>query len=208
MRREQVFVTTKLWNEDARKGAVREAFAASMERLGLDALDLYLLHWPVPGKYLAAWRVLEELYAEGRIRAIGVSNFLVHHLEDFLPRVEVMPAVNQIEFHPRLQSPDLVRYCQERGIVVEAWSPIMRGRVTEIPEIVALAERLERTPVQVTLRWQIQRDIVTIPKSASPERIQANARIFDFELSPADMALMDRLDAGQRIGPDPDDFSF
>ena len=206
--RDEIFVTTKLWNEDARSGKVREAFEASMDRLGLDVLDLYLLHWPVPGKYLASWAVLEELYAEGRIRAIGVSNFMVHHLEDLLPQASVVPAVNQIEFHPRLQTPDLVRYCQERDIVVEAWSPIMRGDVGSVPEIAQLAERLGKTPVQVTLRWQIQRGIVTIPKSANPDRIRANAAIFDFALSATDMALMDSLDTHQRLGPDPDTFGF
>lgn len=206
--REEVFVTTKLWNEDSRSGKVREACLASLDRLGLETLDLYLLHWPVPGKFLAAWDVLQELYAEGRLRAIGVSNFLIHHLADLLPRASVVPAVNQIEFHPRLQSPELVRHCRDRGIVVEAWSPIMRGKVNEEPEIIALAERLGKTPVQVTLRWQIQRSIVTIPKSANPDRIRDNAAIFDFALSEADLATMDRLDANLRLGPDPDNFSF
>jgi diketogulonate reductase-like aldo/keto reductase len=206
--RDEVFVTTKLWNEDARQGNVREAFEASMDRLGLEVLDLFLLHWPVPGKYLAAWEVLEELYGEGRIRAIGVSNFLVHHLDDLLAHAKVVPAVNQIEFHPKLQSPELVGYCEERDIAVEAWSPIMRGQVVDVPEIVQLADALGKTPVQVTLRWQIQRGIVTIPKSANPERIRANADIFDFELDDAQMETMDSLDDGLRLGPDPDNFSF
>ena len=206
--REELFVTTKLWNEDSRQGTVREAFEASMARLDLDVLDLYLLHWPVPGKYLDAWKVLEELYAEGRIRAIGVSNFMVHHMEDLLAHAKVVPAVNQIEFHPKLQSPELVAYCRERDIVVEAWSPIMRGQVGDVPEIVRLAETLGKTPVQVTLRWQIQRGIVTIPKSANPERIRANADVFDFELDDAQMETMDGLDEALRMGPDPDNFSF
>ncbi len=206
--RDEVFVTTKLWNADSRSGQVREACLASLDRLGLETLDLYLLHWPVPGKFRAAWDVLQELYAEGRLRAIGVSNFMVHHLADLLPHASVVPAVNQIEFHPRLQSPELVRHCRELGIVVEAWSPIMRGKVNEEPEIIALAERLGKTPVQVTLRWQIQRGIVTIPKSANPDRIRDNAAIFDFALSDADLATMDRLDSNLRLGPDPDNFSF
>jgi len=206
--RDEIFVTTKLWNADARSGQVREACLASLDRLGLETLDLYLLHWPVPGTFLASREVLEELYAEGRLRAIGVSNFLIHHLADLLPRASVFPAVNQIEFHPRLQSPELVRHCRELGIVVEAWSPIMRGKVNEIPEIVALAERLGKTPVQVTLRWEIQRGIVTIPKSVHPERIRANADLFDFALSEADLALMDSLDTNLRLGPHPDTFDF
>ncbi|MDX9979287.1 MAG: aldo/keto reductase [Lentisphaeria bacterium] len=206
--REDLFVTTKLWNQDAREDRARAACLESLDRLGLDYLDLYLLHWPVPGKFLAAWEALEQLHAEGRLRAIGISNFLVHHLEALLPHVQTMPAVNQIEFHPRLQSPALVRRCRDLGIVVEAWSPIMRGRVNEEPEIVALAKRLGKTPVQVTLRWQIQLGLVTIPKSANPDRIRANAELFDFELSEADMALMDSLDTNLRLGPDPDHFDF
>jgi diketogulonate reductase-like aldo/keto reductase len=206
--RDEIFVTTKLWNADAREGNIRQAFEASMERLGLDVLDLYLLHWPVPGKYLAAWKVLEELYAEGRIRAIGVSNFLVHHLDDLLAHASVVPAVNQIEFHPKLQSPELVGYCLEHDIVVEAWSPIMRGQVNDVPEIVQLAGALGKTPVQVTLRWQIQRGIVTIPKSANPDRIRDNAEIFDFELDDVQMEIMDSLDDSLRLGPDPDNFDF
>lgn len=206
--REDIFVTTKLWNRDARENRARDACLESLDRLGLDYLDLYLLHWPVPGKFLAAWEVLEQLHAEGLLRAIGLSNFLVHHLDELLPRVQTTPAVNQIEFHPRLQSPALVRRCRDLGIVVEAWSPIMRGKVDEVPEIVEIAQRLGKTPVQITLRWQIQRGIVTIPKSVHPERIRANADIFDFELAEADMARLDSLDTNLRLGPDPDNFNF
>lgn len=208
--REQVFVTTKVWNDDQRPGhrGVLRAFHESLRRLGFDYVDLYLVHWPVKGKYKAAWRAMEEIYATGRARAIGVSNFLVHHLDDVLSDAHVKPMVNQFEFHPRLTQPHVVEACRRHGIVPEAWSPLMKGKVADIPQIREVAGRYGKTPAQVVLRWNLQRGIVTIPKSVRRERLAENAGLFDFELAPEDVARIDALDRGERVGPDPDNFSF
>jgi diketogulonate reductase-like aldo/keto reductase len=208
--REQVFVTTKVWNDEQRAGpdAVLRAFDESLRRLGFDYVDLYLIHWPVKGKYRQAWRVLETIYSTGRARAIGVSNFLVHHLEDVLSDAQVRPMVNQVEFHPRLQQPQLADLCRRQGIVEEAWSPLMKGKVAGIPQLRELAAQYGRTEAQVVLRWDLQRGIVTIPKSVRRERLAENAELFDFELAPDDMAAIDALDRGERLGADPDNFSF
>jgi diketogulonate reductase-like aldo/keto reductase len=208
--REQVFVTTKVWNDDQRAGhdAVLRAFDESLRRLGFDYVDLYLIHWPVKGKYKQAWRALEQIYASGRAKAIGVSNFLVHHLDDVLSDAQVRPMVNQVEFHPRLVQPQLVDYCRRNGIVQEAWSPLMKGKVAAIPQLRELAAKYGKTEAQVVLRWDLQRGIVTIPKSVRRERLAENADLFDFELAPEDVASIDALDRGERVGADPDNFSF
>lgn len=206
--REEIFVTTKLWNGDQRQGTMLSAFETSLEKLGLDYVDLYLIHWPVKGKYKESWRVLESIYESGRAKAIGVSNFLIHHLDDLMQDANVVPTVNQIEFHPFLQQPDLIAHCRKLGIVPEAWSPIMKGRVMQVPELVQIGEKYGKTAVQVTLRWMIQKEIITIPKSVKQARIQANGDIFDFALSDDDMAAIDNLDKNERIGPDPDNFNF
>ena len=152
--------------------------------------------------------MLEKIYQSGRARAIGVSNFLVHHLEDLLRDGQVVPSVNQVEFHPFLVQPELLRFCQSHKIQVEAWSPLMRGQIVTDPAVQKMAEKYRRTPAQIVLRWDLQHEVVTIPKSSRPSRIAANAQIFDFELSQADMNLLDALDEGRRIGPDPDRFDF
>ncbi len=208
--RDDVFITTKVWNEDVRGGhdRVLRAFDASLERLGLETVDLYLVHWPVADRFVEAWRALEKLYADGRVRAIGVSNFLRHHLKALLADCHVVPAVNQIEHHPRLQQPDLLAFCREHGIVVEAWSPIMKGRVLQVPELREIGERHGKTAAQVTLRWNLQNGVVTIPKSVHRERIAENADLFDFELSDDEMATIASLDRGERIGADPDHIPF
>ncbi len=208
--REEVFVTTKLWNDAQREGpdAVRRAFDESLGRLGLDELDLYLVHWPVDGRGTDTWRVLEELYEDGRCRAIGVSNFLVHHLEALLPGCRIVPMVNQVEFHPWLVQPELLAFCREHGIRHEAWSPLMQGRFLEVPELAAIGQAHGRTAAQVLLRWNLQKGSVTIPKSVRPERIRENAAIFDFELTEDEVARIDALDRGERIGPHPDEITF
>ena len=193
--------------ENAVKTALK-AFEESLEKLQTDYLDLYLIHWPKGERSVESWKALEELYAAGRVRAIGVSNFLVHHLEDFLPTCKVQPAVNQVEFHPELIQPGLLKYCQQKGIQPEAWSPIMKGRVNDIPVMQELAAKYGKTPVQIVLRWDIQKGVVTIPKSVKAERIISNANIFDFELSTEDMAKIDALDKSQRIGSHPDHISY
>ncbi|MGE5598629.1 MAG: aldo/keto reductase [Bacteroidota bacterium] len=206
--REEIFITTKVWNDDLRAGATRQAFQESLDRLGLDYIDLYLIHWPVKGRYHEAWKVMEEIYRSGRARAVGVSNFLLHHLQDLLEHTALVPAVNQIEFHPLLVQPELLRFCRAAGIQVEAWSPLMQGHALDVPEIRRLAEKYGRTPAQIVLRWDLQHEVVTIPKSVHRERIHENARIFDFELTEEDMLLLDGLDAGRRFGSDPDHFNF
>ena len=206
--REEIFLTSKVWNSDQGYKTTLEAFEESLERLQTDYLDLYLIHWPKGKLSLDTWKAMEELYEKGLIRAIGVSNFLVHHLEDFLPECNVVPAVNQVEFHPELIQPELLEYCRKKGIQPEAWSPIMKGKVLDIPVLQALAAKYQKTPVQVVLRWDIQKGVVTIPKSVHPERILSNAGIFDFELNAEDMAKIERLDKNKRIGFHPDHIPF
>ena len=206
--RDQIFLTTKVWNTDQGYDTAMRAFDASMDRLGLEYVDLYLIHWPVKGKYKDTWRALENLYKQNRVRSIGVSNFLVHHLKDLLQDCEIKPMVNQVEFHPRLFQPTLVDYCRSEKIQLEAWSPIMRGKVLQIPELVEIGKKYGKTPVQIALRWDLQHGVVTIPKSVKQERLASNADIFDFELSAEDMVIIDQLDRGERVGPDPDNFNF
>jgi len=206
--REEIFLTTKVWNTDQGYDSTIRAFNASLERLGQEYVDLYLVHWPVQGLYRDTWRALEYLYQQQRVRAIGVSNFLVHHLKDLLQHCEIKPMVNQVEFHPRLLQPTLLDFCRSEEIQLEAWGPIMRGKAAELPPLVSIGEKYRKSPFQVALRWDLQHQVVTIPKSARADRIASNADIFDFELSDEDMAAIDRLDRGERIGPDPDNFSF
>jgi diketogulonate reductase-like aldo/keto reductase len=169
---------------------------------------LYLIHWPVKGKYKETWKALEKLYKDGKVRAIGVSNFQVHHLEDLMADCEVKPMVNQVEFHPYLVQTELRAFCKRAGIQLEAWSPLMQGEVFRVPLLQELAEKYGKTPAQIVLRWDLQHGVVTIPKSVNPDRIKANADVFDFELSAEDMARIDALDKHHRFGPDPDNFDF
>ncbi|MGH8021674.1 MAG: aldo/keto reductase [Opitutaceae bacterium] len=207
--REELFITTKLWNDDMRKKREERAFEESLERLGLDYVDLYLLHWPVEGRIVEAWATLEKLQKAGRVRAIGVSNFLVPHLEEVLKAGSVVPAVNQIEFHPYLQSPELIRFCRDKGIQIEAWSPLMQaGRVLKDRVLRGIAKKHARTAPQVILRWNVQSGVVTIPKSVHEKRIIENSDIFGFELSAEEMEAIARLDRGERAGPDPANFGF
>ena len=206
--RADIFVTSKLWNSEQGYDATLRAFDQSMERLGLDVLDLYLIHWPVRGKYKDTWRAFEQLYADGRIRAIGVSNFLQHHLEDLLGAAQVVPMVNQLEFHPWLVQPALLAYCRQHQIQYEAWSPLMQGKLFEQDIVNDLAKKYGKSPGQIAVRWDLQKGVVTIPKSVKRAHILSNADVFDFELSAADVAYIDGLDRQQRIGPDPDTFNF
>lgn len=206
--REDIFLTTKVWNEDQRKKRTLAAFEESLERLGTDYVDLYLVHWPVQGCYEETWQVMEEIYQNGRAKAIGVSNFQIHHLEDILKDAKVVPTVNQIEYHPFLAQPELLSFCQKNKIQVEAWSPLMQGQIVNVPVVQELAAKHNKTAAQIALRWNLQHEVVTIPKSVRPSRIAENAQIFDFELSQADMDLLDDLDEGKRVGPDPNNFNF
>jgi diketogulonate reductase-like aldo/keto reductase len=201
--RDAIFVTTKLWNADQGYERALRAFQASLERLGLDYVDLYLLHWPVPGKRLDSWRALERLHDERRARAIGVSNFLVPHLEELLGTARVVPAVNQIELTPFLQRRETRALCRASGITVEAYSPLTRGRRLDQPVVRNIANRVGRSPAQVLLRWGIQHDLVVLPKSTRAERIAENGNIFDFELDLDAMAQLDGLEEGLTTGWDP-----
>lgn len=206
--REEIFVTTKVWNSDMRAGKVREAFDLSRKKLGLDVVDLYLVHWPVAEKYVEAYKVLEKLYQEGKVRAIGVSNFLVHHLETLLPQVEVVPTVDQVEWHPWLQLPDLYQFSREKKIQLEAWGPLIQGHGAKIPLLHEIGKKYGKSWAQVLIRWDLQREVVTIPKSNTPSRIKENADVFDFELSAEDMAAINALDQNKRVAADPDNFDF
>jgi diketogulonate reductase-like aldo/keto reductase len=206
--REEIFVTTKVKNSDQGYDSTLKAFEESRAKLGLDYIDLFLVHWPVKGKYKETWRALERIYEEGLVRAIGVSNFQVHHLEDILSSGNIVPAVNQVEYHPRLTQVEVHRFCKEHGIQLEAWSPLMLGRVLDHPLVVELAADYHRTPAQIILRWDLQHGVVTIPKSIRAERIAENAKIFDFELLAEDITKLDALNLNERSGPDPDNFNF
>ncbi len=206
--REEVFLVSKVWNTDQGYESTLKAFDASLERLGTDYLDLYLIHWPKGELSKETWRALEKLYREKRVRAIGVSNFLQHHLEDLLTEAEIVPMVNQMEFHPYLVQQDLVDYCNSKKIQYEAWSPLMQGNIFELDIMKELAAKYNKTIAQIVLRWDLQKGVVTIPKSSKKERIIANSDLFDFELSKDDMQLLDGLDRGKRFGPDPDNFDF
>jgi len=201
--REEVFVTTKLWNADQGYDAALRAFDASLTRLAVDYVDLYLIHWPVPGKRKDSWRALETLFESKRARAIGVSNFLVPHLEELLGVAKVVPAVNQIELHPFLQHRDTRAFCKRHGIVVEAYSPLTHGMRLDHPVVVEVAKRVGRSPAQVLLRWGLQHGLVVLPKSTKEERIRENGALFDFALDEGNMAALDALEEGLATGWDP-----
>jgi methylglyoxal/glyoxal reductase len=206
--REELFITTKVWNEDQRNDSVLEAFETSIQKLGLDYVDLYLIHWPVKEKYKQTWKVLEQLYKEGRVRAIGVSNFHIHQLEDLLSVAEIKPMVNQVELHPLLAQVELRDYCRKQEIQIEAWAPLGQGRLLEHPILKEIAAQYNKSSAQVILRWDIQNQIVTIPKSVKEARIIENANIFDFSLSESDIQKINALNENKRFGADPDNFSF
>ncbi|MGM0899644.1 MAG: aldo/keto reductase [Bacillota bacterium] len=207
--REELFITTKLWNSNQGYESTLAAFDESMEKLGLDYLDLYLIHWPVPaqGKYVETWKALEKLYKDGRVRAIGVSNFKIHHLEEVLANCEVKPMVNQVEYHPRFNQSELHEFCKKNEIHLEAWSPLMQGGLLDEPTLVEIANKYNKSTAQVIIRWDLQTGVVTIPKSTKPHRIAENADVFDFELTTEDMDKINALNQNQRMFADPDEFN-
>ncbi|UBM44749.1 MULTISPECIES: aldo/keto reductase [Bacillus amyloliquefaciens group] len=208
LKREDIFVTSKVWNADLGYEETLKAFDTSLEKLGLDYLDLYLIHWPVEGKYIDAWRALETLYRDGRIKAIGVSNFQIHHLKHLMKETETKPMINQVEYHPRLTQKELLAFCTEQGIQLEAWSPLMQGQLLDHPVLQEIAEEYGKSAAQVILRWDLQNGVITIPKSTKKHRIEENANVFEFELSADDMKRIDDLNENLRVGPDPDNFDF
>ncbi len=208
--RADIFVTSKLSNDAHLPEDARLAFELSLQELGFDYVDLFLIHWPLPtrydGDFVSTWKALEEFYRDGRARSIGVSNFQPHHLRRLHENTEVPPAVNQIEVHPYLTQDEVRGFCAEHGIAVEAWSPIGQGLELEDPTIVSIAQRVGKTPAQVILRWHIQRGDIIFPKSVTPSRVRENFDIFDFELADGDVAEISALNKDQRTGPDPDKF--
>ncbi|GAA1511233.1 aldo/keto reductase [Streptomyces albidochromogenes] len=207
--REELFVTTKLWNSEQGFDSTLRAFDASLAKLGLDYVDLYLIHWPMPSKdtYLDTYRAFEKIYADGRAKAIGVSNFLPEHLERLIGETSVVPAVNQIELHPQLQQAASRAFHAQHGIATEAWSPLGQGKgLLDVPTVVAVARKHGKTPAQAVLRWHLQTGNVVIPKSVTPSRIEENIDVFDFELDADDLAAFAALDEGKRLGPDPATF--
>jgi diketogulonate reductase-like aldo/keto reductase len=206
--RENLFITSKVWNSDLGYESTLAAYETSLKKLDLDYLDLYLIHWPVKGKYKEAWKALEAIYKEGRVKAIGVSNFQVHHLEDLLKAADVKPVINQVEYHPRLTQKELQQYCREHEVQLEAWSPLMQGQLLDNPELQGIANRHGKSVAQVILRWDLQNGVITIPKTIKENRIIENSSIFDFELSSDDMEKIDGLNKNERVGPDPDNFDF
>ena len=209
LQREDLFVTTKLWNDRQGYDSTLQAFEESLDRLGLEYVDLYLIHWPVPGqdKYVETWKAFEKLHADGRAKAIGVSNFQIAHLRRLFEETDVVPALNQIELHPNLQQADLRAFHREHGILTEAWSPIGQGKgLLEDATLTSLAEKYGKSPAQIVLRWHVQLGNVVIPKSATPSRIRENIQVFDFEIAEDDMNVIAGLETGKRVGPDPDVF--
>jgi len=201
--REEIFVTTKLWNDDHGYDAAQRAFDRSLARLGLDYVDLYLIHWPVPGRRRDSWRALEKIFADGRARAIGVSNYMRPHLSELLDHAKTVPAADQIEITPYLQHRETRAYCKKHGIVVEAYSPLTRGEKLEDPRLVEIAREVERTAAQVLLRWSVQSGLVPLPKSVRPARIEENSKLFDFELDKSAMSRLDALEEGLALDWDP-----
>ncbi|MEU1597345.1 aldo/keto reductase [Streptomyces sp. NPDC005708] len=209
--RQDLFITTKLWNSDQGYDATLRAFDVSLEKLGLEYVDLYLIHWPLPsrGKFVDTYRAFEKIYGDGRAKAIGVSNFLPEHLRTLIAETSVIPAVNQIELHPRLQQHAAREYHAEQGVATEGWSPLGQGRgLLEVPAIVAIAQKHNRTPAQVVLRWHLQLGNIVIPKSVTPARIRENIEVFDFSLDAEDMGAISALNEDRRLGPDPATFDM
>jgi diketogulonate reductase-like aldo/keto reductase len=209
--RDELFITTKLTNSEQGYDTTLAAFDGSMDKLGIDVLDLFLIHWPQPmfDQYVETWRAFEKLLADGRVRSIGVSNFEIPHLQRLLAETDVTPAVNQIELHPEFPQEDLREFNQQHGIVTESWGPLGQGKgLLENPQIVGVAQRKDRTPAQVVLRWHVQLGCVVIPKSVNPDRIRENINIFDFELDDADMAEISKVRTGERLGGDPNVFAM
>lgn len=205
--REELFITTKVRNPDQGYESTLKAFEVSRRKLSLDYVDLYLIHWPVAGKYRETWKALIHLQKEGLVKSIGVSNFQIHHLKDIIEDTGVIPVVDQVEFHPLLTQRELLKYTKEQGIQLEAWSPLMQGNL-DLPLLKELAKKYDKTPAQIVLRWDLQQGVVTIPKSVHAERIKENAGFFDFTLSDEDVKAIEELNQDRRFGPDPDNFNF
>lgn len=207
--REELFITSKVWNDGLSYEETLAAYDSSLEKIGLDYLDLYLVHWPgIDTNYVEVYKALEKVYQDGRVRSIGVSNFHVHHLEKLLKETKVIPVINQIEFHPHLTQEEVRAYCTDKDIQVEAWSPLMNGALLEEALIQELASKYDKTPAQIVLRYDVQHNVVTIPKTMTATRMVENLDVFAFTLTDGEMAQLDALNDGLRCGPDPEKFNF
>ncbi|MFB5663276.1 aldo/keto reductase [Alteribacillus sp. HJP-4] len=206
--REEIFITTKAWNDEQGFEKTLEAFERSRKKLGVEIVDLYLIHWPVPGKYKETWGALEKLYEEGKVRTIGVSNFTDQHLESLKETAKVFPMVNQVEFHPRLFQKSLLEYCQNEGVQLEAWRPLGKGDLLDHEVIQKIAEKHNKSTAQILIRWCLENNVVTIPKSVTPERIRSNAEVFDFSLDTEDLQAIDGMNENKRYGYHPDEFPY
>lgn len=207
-KREDLFITTKLWNADQGYDSAHQTFNDSLERLGLDYVDLYLIHWPVEGKFNDSWKAMEEIYESGRAKAIGVSNFHQHHIEELMKTAKIKPMVDQIELHPTLTQVELREFLAKEDIAVEAWSPLGQGKILQNPTLVEIAEKHDKSAAQVIIRWHLQSDSIVIPKSVHEERIKENFDVFNFELNDDEMKRIDALNINERLGADPDNFDF
>ncbi|GAA0447050.1 aldo/keto reductase [Lentibacillus halophilus] len=204
--REDIFVTSKVWNDEQGYDQTLKAFETSLEKLGLDYLDLYLIHWPVHGMYQETWKAMEKLYETGNVRAIGVSNFHIHHLQNLMQASHVKPVIDQVEYHPHLTQEKLKAFCDYKNIQLEAWSPLKRGRIFDEPVIANMATKYSKTPAQIILRWNIQNHVVTIPKSTHEQRIRENADVFNFSLTDEEMGQISNLNINDRVGSNPNSF--
>ena len=206
--RKELFITSKVWNSEQGYETTLKSFERSLKNLRTDYLDMYLIHWPVAGKFNDTWRAFEDLYEQGKIKNIGVSNFHKHHLEKLLKTAKIIPVVNQIELHPYLCQEELVKFCRKHEIAIESWSPIAKGGVVEDKELIKIAYTHGKTQVQISLRWHLQQGFIAIPKSANSEHIEEFTDIFNFKLSENEMNIISNLNKNQRVGPDPDNFNF
>lgn len=207
--REELFVTSKVWNDGLTYDETIAAYEESLRKLGLDYLDLYIIHWPgLDENYVEVYKALEELYNNKRVKNIGVSNFHVHHLETLLSKTSVVPTVNQIEFQPKLTQVEVREYCKEHGIQVEAWSPLMNGEILNHEVLVDIAKKYNKSTAQIVLKWDLENDVITIPKSMTPSRIRENLELFDFELTQDEIDKISSLNEGFHFGPNPDEYNF
>lgn len=206
--RKELFITSKVWNSEQGYDTTLKSFRNSLKKLQTDYLDMYLIHWPVATKFNETWRAFEYLYEQGLVKNIGVSNFHINHLNELLKTANIIPVVNQIELHPFLVQEELQKFCKEKGIQIESWSPITKGKVIENRELLKIAYSHGKTSVQITLRWHIQQGLIAIPKSVNPKHIEEFSEIFDFELSNDEMKKISTLNKNLRVGPNPDNFSF
>lgn len=208
LQRSDLFVTSKVWNDHLSYEETIAAYNDSLAKLGLDYLDLYLIHWPGDDAYRESWRALEDLYLAGKIKAIGVSNFEQHHFDDLMTTARVKPVLNQVEIHPLLTQEPMRAYAADHDFLLQAWSPLAQGKLFGNPVMEQVAQKYGKSVAQLILKWDVQRDVLVITKSTNPDRIAANADVFDFTISDADMAAIDALNAGLRVGPNPDEFDF